>query len=64
MMQDIKQALHQGTTDESLEIYQSFVDFVMGGLIEDELELYQSKKRIKRINCAYDFILQDGLDLY
>ena len=43
-LQNVKQALRQGTMGESHGMDQSFVDFVMGGLIEDELELYRKKK--------------------
>ena len=45
-LHDINKGLHQVMTGESLGMDQSFVDFVLGGFVEDELELYQNKKRI------------------
>ena len=48
-LQDVQQALHQGLTGESHGKDESFVDFVMGGMIEDELELYRRKKSVKML---------------
>ena len=48
-LQDVKQGLHQGLTGESHGMDESFVDFVTGGLIEDELELYRRKKSVKML---------------
>lgn len=42
-LNDVHQALLQGTGKEDCKMDPSFVDFVTGGLIEDELDMYDRK---------------------
>ena len=46
-LQDVEKGLRQVTMGEFHGMDETFVDFIMGGFIEDELELYRNKKCIK-----------------